>query len=71
MQLQIREQQLKIILYVYVQTPISKLHGKYKPKSTRYTQIGKSNPNTTLKTVIKPQEKKGRTTNTNPKQLIK
>ena len=45
-------------------------------KSTIDTQIRKSNPNPSLKIVIKPQENKRRKeekrpTKTNPKQLIK
>ena len=60
-----------------MQTPYYNFMVTTNQKSTIDTQIRKSNPNTTLKIVIKPEEertrggKKKRAINTKPKQLIK
>ena len=59
---------------VHIQTAISKLHGNCKPKNNnRYPKKRKSNPNTTLKMVIKSQEKRTKEDQQkkNPKQLRK
>ena len=63
---------------VYIQTPISKLQGKCKPKIyNRYTKIRKSNPNTTQDShqttgeENKRKRKEKKTNKTNPEQLIK
>ena len=64
-----------VCIYTYIFSPISNLHGNSNQKSTIDTQVRKSNPNTTLKIVIKAQKKKTREekrpTKTNPRQLIK
>ena len=72
MQLQLRDQQLTTILYIY-RLLYQNFRVTANQKSTIDTQIRKSNPNTTLKTVIKPQKKRTRweekrSTKTNPKQ---
>ena len=64
--LAIKDQQLKTILCVYththscITTLCILLASANKKKSIIDTQIRKSNPNTTLKIVIKPQEKRTR-----------
>ena len=66
-----------VFVCVCIQTPISKPHGKPQAKNQQKinTQMRKSNPNTTLKIAIKPQDKRTgeekRPTKTNPKQLTK
>ena len=73
MNLQLREQ-LKTISYAY-RLLYQNFRVTANQKSTIDTQIRKSNPNTTLKIVIKAQEKRRReekrTTKTNPNQLTK
>ena len=76
MHFQLRDQQLKIISYIYINSYI-KTSGQLQTKNLQliHKQIRKINSNTTLKIVIKPQEertreegKKKRATKTNPKQ---
>ena len=73
MHLQLRDQQLKTILYKY--RPLyQNFRANTNQKSTMDTQTRKVNLNTTLKIVIKPQERRReekRPTKTNSKQLIK
>ena len=78
MQLKLRDQQLKTILYIYVQTAISKPHGNRKPKIyNRYTKKEKQSKHNTKDAyqIIGEKNKTGReekrTTKTNPKQLRK
>ena len=78
MNLQLREQQLKTISYIY-----RLLYQNFRVTENQkcmvdiHTQIRKINSNTTLKRVIKPQEERTREEGkkkeqrTNPKQLIK
>ena len=76
--LKLRDQQLKATLYTY-RLLCQNLMGNANQKTTIDTyKKRKSNPNTTLKTVIKPKEKRTknkrgreekRPTKTNPKQL--
>ena len=74
MHLKLRDQKLKTILYIYKLLYLNFMVTANQ-KFTIHTQIRKSNPNTTLKIVIKTQENKRReekrSTKTNPKQLTK
>ena len=74
MNLQLREQQLKTISYTY-RLLYQNFRITANQTSTLDKQIRKINSNTTLKIVIKPQEKRKReekrATKTNQKQLIK
>ena len=65
-------------MFVCIHLTISKPHGNDKPKiyNRKYTQKRKSNPNTILKIVIKPQESKRGVgekgpTKTNPPKISK
>ena len=73
MHLQLRDQQLKTIIHIYIDS-YQNFRITANQKSTIDTQR-KINSNTTLKIVIKPQEQgtrgEKRATKTNPKQLIK
>ena len=76
MHLQLRDQQLKTISYIY-RLLYQNFRETANQKSAIDTQIRKLNSNTILKIVIKLQEertregKKKRATKTNPKQFIK
>ena len=59
MYLQLRDQQLKTISYIYIDS-YQNFRITANQKSTIDTQIRKINSNTTLKIVIKPEEERTR-----------
>ena len=75
MHLQLTDQQVKTICVYIYRLLYQNFRVNANRKSTTDTQIRKRNPNTTLKIIIKPQEKRIRrekkTNKNNPQQLIK